>query len=93
MARPKKGVDLTDVINLLTQTQKSGENKKAIVAKVKATITAVDNLKGMLTDLKGMLEGTDSQESEESTPAGGKAAKPYTGKPRGRKPKAGGESA
>lgn len=78
MPKGKKAVDYAEIISLLNQSQKSTENLKAVAKQVGILEKAV-------AELNKLLSVDDANESEEA-PA--KEKKQYTGKPRGRRPKA-----
>ena len=78
MPKNKKVVDIQDVISLLNQSQKSNSNLQAIAKQVSIIEKAVAELNRLLSD------GNSDEQEEASV----QEKKPYTGKPRGRKPKA-----
>jgi hypothetical protein len=84
MPRGKKATSFEDVISLLNQSKKSSDNLSAIAKQVSIIEKATK-------ELNRLLAGDDSSEDETAAPAAEKPA--YTGKPRGRKPKALGEAA
>lgn len=49
MAKGKKSVSMDDVIALLNESQKAGENQKAILKKVQAVRKALDELEALVS--------------------------------------------
>ena len=80
MPKGKKAVDYAEIISLLNQSQESAANLKAIAKQANIIEKAVAELKRLLSD--------DSNESASVEEVPAKEKQAYTGKPRGRKPKA-----
>jgi capsular polysaccharide biosynthesis protein len=83
MPKGKKVVDIQEVINLLNQSQKSTASFEAIAKQVSIIEKAVQELNRLM----------NSDEANEQVESPAKEKTPYTGKPRGRKPKVTEESA
>ena len=75
MPKGKKAVDYAEIISLLSKSQESSANLKAIAKQANIIEKAVAELQRLLAN--------DSSESEEAPV---KEKQPYTGKPRGRRP-------